>query len=126
GQVLGEAKIVLQIQRLVVLIGLAGRLALRLAPAGWSAGDEGIQAVEAQRTAVTVVEETIDEGAAEFISVLPVVAAGGPGEIVEELPVGVGASAGNRGVGAKVSEARDADGRQSEILRTGTHVQADR
>src|SRR5262249_10245924 len=95
------AEVVLDIDAMIVLEGLAGGIALGLASAGWDSGDEIIQVGECQLAAIAAVKESIHEGPPELIAELNVVPAGGPGEVINELPVGIRAAARDGGVGAQ-------------------------
>src|SRR5258708_16038960 len=97
-QVLGHVEAVLQVERLVVLEGLAAGVTLSLASAVGSAGDEIVEAVEAQLGAIAAVEEAIHRGPAELPAELPVVASVAVADVVEELPVGVDTSPGHGSV----------------------------
>src|SRR5262249_14218555 len=100
-QTLRNAEVVLDIDGMIVLKSLAGGIALGLASAAWDSGDEIIQIGERQPAAIGAVEESIHKGPAELIAELKVVPAGGPGEVIKELPVGIRAPARDGGVGAQ-------------------------
>src|SRR5215472_3162491 len=86
---------------MIVLEGLAGGIALGLASAGWDSGYEIVQVGERQPAAIAAVKESIHKGPPELIAELNVVPAGGPGEVIKELPVGIRATARDGGVGAQ-------------------------
>src|SRR6185437_9007361 len=125
-EAVGEAEIVLQVERVVVLKSLAGRIALCLAATVRRTGDERVQAVKGQFAAISAVKEAVNKRTAEFIAELPVVASARPGEIIQELPVRISASTGDGCVGAKNGKGVHGDLRQPEVLGSGTHVEANR
>src|SRR5260370_31100782 len=113
----------LNVERHVVLEGVASGQSLRLATAGRIAGNEVVQTAEAQISAVPVVKEAVHIRPPVLKTELPIVAACVVAHIVKKLPVGIHAAAGNGSIRAQGCEAPYLNLRQAKVLRYCSHIQ---
>src|SRR3984957_11291387 len=94
GKPMRQTEIVLQIKRIIILIGIAPRITLRLTvPAGGHAGEEVFQRIKRQFPAVVQVEILVRRCAPEFITKLPVMISAIVRKVIQILPIRIDASA---------------------------------
>lgn len=83
--------------------------------AGGQSGEEIFKIGKKEPSAISVVKESIHEGAAELITEFPIVAAGVIRGVAEIMPIGVHSPARKRSIGAQSCLAGDVDLGQTEI-----------
>ena len=102
-----ELPIVLQIDRVVILIRVALGIADRLTTSVDGAGEKVLNAVERELRAIASVEEPVYERAAELVPEFVVVRAGRVSDVSDELIIRVHTTARQRSVRSDGREARN-------------------